>query len=247
MKYIFILIISILGLWACQPTTYLANIEENSPQVDTTMAVDTSIENLIAPYKKQLEATMNIKIGETAQTLPSDRPESLLGNFIADALHVQSEAYFGKSIDLTYTNKSGLRIPALNKGDITNGNIFELMPFDNMMVVLLLDYETLMQLIEHFVKKGGEPVSHHFRMVIKDGKPTNITLNGKPLDKNKTYKVATTDYLANGGDRLDFLKDKKRANLQVTYRDAVIEYIKAETAKGNIIDAKLDGRVVKEE
>lgn len=78
MKHLSILIITILGFWACQPTTYLANIEENSTQIDTITGIDTSIESLIAPYKKKLEATMNIKIGETAQALPSARPESLL-------------------------------------------------------------------------------------------------------------------------------------------------------------------------
>ena len=100
-----------------------------------------------------------------------------------------------------------------------------------------------MKMINHFATKGGEPISHHFKMVIEDGKPTNVTINGKPIDKNRTYKMATTDYIANGGDRLSFLKDRPTAHLEKFFRDAVIEYIKAETAKGNVMDAKLDGRV----
>ena len=238
-----ILLSFILLLTACKTNTFIADVEESSIQMDNSMEADAAIEKLIQPYKTKLDATMNVKIGEIAQSLDKNRPESLLGNWVADALHVQCEQYFEQKIDFTFTNHGGLRIPALNKGDVTIGNIFELMPFDNMMVVVELDYEALMKMVNHFAIKGGEPISHHFNMIIKDGKPTNVTINGKPIDKNRTYKMATTDYLANGGDRLFFLKDMKTAHLQKYFRDAVIEYIKAETAKGNVIDAKLDGRV----
>ena len=238
-----ILLSFILLFAACKTNTFIADVEENSIQMESSMEADAAIEQLIEPYKTKLDAKMNIKIGEIAQSLPKGRPESLLGNWVCDALHVQCEQYFEQKIDFTYTNHGGLRIPALNKGDVTIGKIFELMPFDNMMVVVELDYESLMKMINHFATKGGEPISHHFKMVIEDGKPTNVTINGKPIDKNRAYKMATTDYIANGGDRLSFLKDRPTAHLEKFFRDAVIEYIKAETAKGNVMDAKLDGRV----
>ena len=232
-----------LLITACKTNTFIADVEENSIQMDNSLEADSAIEQLIQPYKAKLDAKMNVKIGELAQSLPKGRPESLLGNWVSDALHAQCELYFEQKIDFTFTNYGGLRIPALNKGNVTIGNIFELMPFDNMMVVVELDYESLIKMINHFAAKGGEPISHHFNMVIADGKPFDITINGKPIDKNRTYKMATTDYLANGGDRLSFLKDRPTAHLQKFFRDALIEYIKAETKKGNIIDAKLDGRV----
>lgn len=238
-----IILSCLLLITACKTNTFIADVEEKSIKMDNSMEGDAAIEALILPYKTQLDATMNVKIGKVAQSLPKDRPESLLGNWVTDALHVQCEQYFEQEIDFTYTNYGSLRIPALNKGDVTIGNIFELMPFDNMMVVVELDYETLMKMVNHFAEKGGEPISHHFNMVIKDGKPTNVTINGKPIDKNRTYKMVTTDYIANGGDSLFFLKERPTAHLQKYFRNAVIEYIKAETAKGNVIDAKLDGRV----
>ena len=238
-----ILLSFILIFTACKTNTFIADVEDNSIQMENSMEADAAIEQLIQPYKTKLDAKMNIKIGEIAQSLDKGRPESLLGNWVSDALHVQCEQYFEQKIDFTFTNYGGLRIPALNKGDVTIGNIFELMPFDNMMVVVELDYQALMKMANHFAGKGGEPVSHHFKMIIKEGKPIDVTINGKPVDKNKIYRMATTDYIANGGDRLSFLKDRSTAHLQKFFRDAVIEYIKAETAKGNIIDAKLDGRV----
>ena len=240
----FTIILSCILLFAaCKTNTFIADVEGRSIQMDNSLEADAAIEQLIQPYKVKLDATMNVRIGEVAKSLEKGRPESLLGNWVCDALHVQCEEYFEQQVDFTYTNNGGLRIPALNKGDVTIGNIFELMPFDNMMVVVELDYESLMKMINHFAAKGGEPISHHLKMIIEDGKPTNITINGKPIDKNRIYKMVTTDYIANGGDKLFFLKDRPTAHLQKLFRDAVIEYIKAETAKGNILDAKLDGRV----
>lgn len=229
---------------ACQTHTFLADIDRQKIPMDSLAATpDTAIENLIAPYKKQIDASMNIVIGEVAQSLTKARPESLLGNWTADALHIQCEIYYQQPIDFTFTNYGGLRIPALNKGAVTIGGIFELMPFDNMMVVVELKYNELMQLLTHFAKKGGEPVSHQLRMRINDGQPSEISLNGQPLDANRTYKVALTDYIANGGDGLSFLRTVPQVHLQKYFRDALIEYVKNQTAEGKVIDAALDGRM----
>jgi 2',3'-cyclic-nucleotide 2'-phosphodiesterase (5'-nucleotidase family) len=240
----FTIIISLFLVFAaCKTNTFLANIENNSVRMDENIGEDSAMAQLIQPYKEKLDSKMNVKIGEIAKPLNLEKPESLLGNWVADALHVQCEQYYEQKIDFTYTNYGGLRIPALYQGDVTIGNVFELMPFDNMMVVVEIGYDDLMKLVDYFATKGGEPVSHHFHMRIKNGKPTNVTINGQPIDKNKTYKIATTDYIANGGDNLVFLKKLPSAHLQKYFRDALIEYIKAETIKGNRIDAQLDGRV----
>jgi len=139
-------------------------------------------------------------------------------------------------------NNGGLRA-SLPHGEITRGKIFELMPFENEMIVLELDGETTLELVNFIAEKGGMPVAG-LTLVIENNKPQNITINGKPFDKNKTYKVVTSDYLANGGDKLSMLN--KRLNDKLTgikIRDAIIEYFIEQNKKGVTITSSLDGRI----
>ncbi len=229
---------------ACKTNNFLADVQENSVRIEPALVEpDADINALIAPYKVKLDATMNEVIGETAQSLPKGRPESLLGNWCADAVHQKSEDYYQQSIDFTFINDGGLRIPALNKGQITLGNMFELMPFDNMLVVLELDYETLMKVFEQIASKDGEHFSSSIRLIINNQKVQSVTINGEPFQKNRTYKMATSDYLANGGGDFFFLKNKKRVNLDKFFRDALIEFVKETTAQGKQINAQLENRV----
>lgn len=239
-----LLALALLFFFSCKTNTYLVNIEETSVKMEAaTIEPDESIHELIAPYKQELDATMSEVIGQAAQTMPKGRPESLLGNWSADAIHKKTADYYGQPIDFAFTNDGGLRIPAMNEGNITVGNIFELMPFDNMLVVLELDYETVMQLFQFFAKKN-EHLSYPVKLIIKNETLQSATLNGQPLDKHKIYKVATTDYLANGGGNLTFLKNKTRVKLEKYMRDALIEFVKEETQANRKINSKLEGRVI---
>ncbi|MBT8196480.1 MAG: 5'-nucleotidase C-terminal domain-containing protein [Bacteroidia bacterium] len=155
-------------------------------------------------------------------------------------MHYKSDD--GHGVDFCLLNNGGLRA-SLPHGDITRGKIFELMPFENEMIVLELNGETTLELVDFIAEKGGMPVSG-IRFEIENQKPTNITINGKAFDKNKTYKVVTSDYLAHGGDKLAMLK--KRLNDKLTgvkIRDAIIEYFVEQNNKGVTITSSLDGRI----
>lgn len=206
-------------------------------------APDSAITAMIAPYKRDLDASMNAVIGLASHTLPKGRPESLLGNWATDAIHAQGERYTGERIDLAFTNSGGLRIPALPAGEITVGKIYELMPFDNILVTLQLSGAEVQALADYAAARGGEPVSRHLRFTIAEDRAQGVTLDGEPLDTAATYTVLTTDYLANGGDHLHFFKGKPQRSLEVYFRDALIDHIKALTAVGESVHAQLDGRI----
>ena len=177
---------------------------------------------------------MNKVIGETAGAFTKGQPESTLGNWFADIIYEQSCKYYGKPIDFATQNYGGLRIPSLPKGELTKGKIYELMPFDNMVVILELDAATVVQLLERIAAQGGWPTSKQLRFEIKDDKVQNIQINGKPFDYDKTYLVSLPDYIANGGGRCFFLKDQKRNETGKLVRDALLEYI-VECKKNNTI------------
>jgi len=236
----FYTMILVCTLAACTPRIHYLGTETKTYKTEE-IAADERVKDMVTPYKTRLDKAMNQVIGNLAKELPKAKPESPLGNFVADLIHKKSEDYYEKPIDFTVVNYGGLRIPALPEGEIIKGKIFELMPFDNMLVVMEIDANTLRQLFETMASNGGWPISKHIQYTIEDARATNILINGESIDEDKIYKIALSDYLANGGDKLFFLKDKKRHNLGVLFRDAIIEYITEQ--KGKPMDVTVEGRV----
>lgn len=193
-----------------------------------------------------MAAKMDEQIGETEMAMERAQPEGLLGNFVADACLSVAEKYYypednGK-IDFCILNNGGLRAP-LPLGKITRKNIFEVMPFENSLAVLTLKGETLEKLFSFIAVKGGVPVSG-IKLQIKDTAAMNIEVLGKLFEQEKTYRVVTSDYLANGGDGLFFLSNAvKRENLNLKVRDALFEYIGELTKAGKKITANVEGRI----
>ena len=129
---------------------------------------------------------------------------------------------------------------------ISKRNVFEVMPFENELIVLSMNGAVMKQLLNYIVSKGGVPVSG-LRMKIKNKEAADAMINNVPFDSTKTYKAVTSDYLANGGDDLAFLADiKQREYVNLKIRDAIIEHILQLTKDGKMIDPKLDGRISNE-
>jgi len=81
-------------------------------------------------------------------------------------------------------------------------------------------------------------------MTIANNKAVDITINGQALDADKLYSIATNDYLAGGNDKMGQLAMyEKRVNTGIKVRNMLLDYIKNQTKKGNIIQSKLDGRI----
>ena len=220
------------------PQLSSVKIEDNA-----TIESSTEIQTLILPYKKEMEKEMNLVIGACEKDLMKEKPESSLGNWMADLTHKKCEEYYGKPIDFAIMNYGGIRILSLPAGSITKSKIFELMPFENGLVVINVDAETVEKLFARMAEYGGWPISHQVRFKIKNKKPIDIQINGKPIDKNKMYKIALTDFVANGGDKCFFFEDKKQELLGKLFRDAIMEHVIELNAQGKKVDANLEGRV----
>ena len=135
-------------------------------------------------------------------------------------------------------NNGGLRT-TIDKGNITMGKIFELMPFENELVVLELDKSDYISLLSYIVKRGGEPFSG---MTIKIDKENKIISNSWPVnfENGEKISVITSDYLANGGDNMSFFQNKEQKKVGIKLRDAIIDYCK----KTDTINVKLDNRII---
>ncbi len=209
---------------------------------ETEILADENFKTFLAPYKTQLEHEMNEVIGFGTETMRGHGPESLLSNFSADVFRQVASDYLQTPIDLSIVNLKGLRaqVPA---GDITVSRIFELMPFENELVVLWLKGNELAELLDFFASIGGEGVSG-LKMGILGGKAVHVMIGGVSLNREQLYSIATNDYLAEGNDGMTQLKKAdKRVNTGIKIRDMLIDYIRQETAAGRKIESHLDGRM----
>jgi 2',3'-cyclic-nucleotide 2'-phosphodiesterase (5'-nucleotidase family) len=209
---------------ACAPkyafvqTTAHKNYSIKSNIADTLAAAD-----FLSKYRKTLELTMNQIVGYNDTKLDKAKPNSALGNMVADAMY---EAAFLKNntVQSAVANYGGIRLPSLPKGNITKGQIFELMPFENALVTMQLSGALMDTLCQMMAIGGGWPISN-MSFEIKNKKAISIYINNAPIDYSKTYTVALNEYMANGGDNCTFLKPLKKTNCGIIVRDAILNYV----------------------
>ena len=242
MKKVF-LYFSVLLISSCSRPLSISQIKYKEIRInDSTSLADKHIEELIRPYRDSMQAEMNEVLVINDTVLTKQMPESDLGNLLAEILLDKAQKYSGKKVDAALINFGGIRLTQLAKGNVTREKAFELMPFDNKIVLLELDGKTTQLLFDRMAGAGGTPVAGA-RYWIHHGKAEHITIQGEVLDANKNYTIALSDYLANGGEKLDMLKDKKQTKTDVLLREAFIEGFKDIAAQGKHLKRIKDGRV----
>ena len=235
---------SLLG--SCTTKYELVKSNREEYKISSDVAVDSTIIKTYLPYKAKLDAEMNEIIGETDVILSkgSSLPESVLGNFFADAVFNQVKKLEPK-VDFVFpTTKGGLRND-IAKGQIKVSNIFELMPFENQLVMFNLKGNDVLKVVNYIAASNGQPVSG-LKFNIKDKQAENIEINGKAFDTNANYWVVASDYIASGGDdATGFATPISRKNIGLLVRDALLNEVKDFKAAGKSINTKLDGRITK--
>lgn len=235
---------AIISLYACHHKPIISNVTESHIVVNNPK-IDSSLYKAIIPFKKSHDEQMSAVIAKSEDILVKADLESTLGNFFCDAVIYETKKLLANDsviLDVAIFNKGGLR-NSLPKGNITTGNVFELMPFDNEVVLVKLSGTQFKDMCFKIVEKGGIPIGG-MRMTIKGTNPTDITIKGNPFDETKDYWVVTSDYLANGGDNYTFFKNaKERKNMNVLLRTAIINYCEDITKLSQTIKPTLDGRI----
>lgn len=212
-------------------------------------ATDSGMYHEILPYRRQLETEMNRVIGYADMEMPKQKgkTETLLGNFVADLVLKSSATRSGAPVNFCLLNNGGLR-NSLPQGNITVGNIYELMPFDNELVVLTLRGSTVQKLADYVAAAGGHPVSGLRMEISEQNKAYPIYIGNTLLaaDTQSLYTVVTSDYLANGGDNMSFFSEAVNTRpLGYKLRDCILDYIVSEQQAGRHIVSALDGRITR--
>lgn len=231
-------------LSGCKYVQHHANIEARQLRIDTQMLVqDQEIEAMIQPYKETLEDKMNEVIGILDDDLQKHKPNSTLGNWFADVLAKQGAVIFDEDVDFAIQNYGGLRIPEIKKGELTVGQIYELMPFDNTFILVDLRTQDVLALAAKMAQKGGWPISEAISYTLQDTVASDIMIHGEPLANDKVYKVIIPDYIANGGDNCHFLVDLPRKESSILLRDGIIDYVRQETKAGRTLHVDNSKRI----
>ena len=238
--------ISIFLLSSCATKYAVVKSDREEYKINSDVAVDSTIIKTYLPYKAKLDAEMNEVIGETEVVLSksSSLPESVLGNFFSDAVFNQVKKLEPK-VDFVFpTTKGGLRND-IAKGPIKVSSVFELMPFENQLVMFNLKGSDVLKIVNYIAASGGQPVSG-LTFNIKDKLAENILINGKEFDVDANYWVVASDYIASGGDdATGFASPISRKNIGLLVRDALLNEVKEFKAAGKSINTKLDGRITK--
>ena len=209
------------------------------PSVFTTeeaaeLEADPEVSAIIEEVKEKNKEITSVVVGKTDVVLDGVREhvragETNLSNLITDAMLAASGA------DMAITNGGGIRA-SIDVGDITMEEIITVLPFGNYVVVKEYTGAQILAALEHGTKNYPEPaggfaqvagVTFTLDLNEEAGKRVkDVKIGNEPLDLDKTYKVATNDFMAAGGDDYTMLKEGKLVTELAALDEILIEYIK---------------------
>ena len=245
-KFILFILTTIIVVSCKNEPQQLVKIEAKLLSVTDSIQAKKEIEELIQPFKLKVESEMSKVLSYTPiDLLRTDGVlESSLGNLMADLCFERANPIFlsriKKNIDFAMFNFGGIRA-AISKGNITTEHAFNLMPFENSLVVVELSATKIKELASYLIKnKKAHPLSKHIKLSITK-KGYDLTINNEFLDDSKTYFVLTSDYLQNGGDLMNFFKNPIALHkIDYKVRNAIIDYFEEK----DTIKVKLDNRFI---
>ncbi|WP_419868633.1 5'-nucleotidase C-terminal domain-containing protein [Chryseobacterium sp. CT-SW4] len=232
MKKKFLLLgIGLVALTSCKTTSLqVANVQtQKNISINKEIQSDAEFVKIIEPYKQKLDKEMNQKISHTSVDLSKLGDNSNLGNLLADFTFDGADEWtqknLQKNVDAALINIGGIRT-SIGKGDILLKSVYEVMPFENEVIIVKMKGSDLQGLFNYYAKtQVNNPVSHLYIETI-NGKPVKSLINGKTVDPNQDYYIATSDYLALGGDNMSFFAKGESIPTGIKLRDLFIEYFK---------------------
>ena len=240
----FVVFITFLGLGSCrQDTTTLTRIEGKQIPIDSIISKATHIEEFISPYSTRIEEVLDSALAYAPKPITKEDGEfnTTAGNLLADIVRSQANPIFksrtGKDIDFVLLNHGGIR-SIISAGKVSARNAFEVMPFENNIVVAAVNGTAVNDMVAFIVQSGrAHPISGMQIVLDKDRKLRKALINGEPVNPKRTYYVATSDYLVTGGDQMGFFKNNISINdTDYLIRNAMIDYFKKVDTLAPVID-----------
>jgi 2',3'-cyclic-nucleotide 2'-phosphodiesterase (5'-nucleotidase family) len=220
--------------------------------VDSSIPDDPDVLKIIAPYEEKVRELSKV-IGRLEGGLSkTGAGGGSLGNFVTDAIRSQGQAKLGKPIVLAMVNNGGLRKNEIAAGELRASDIFELLPFENALVAVDVTGVQLAQILQVVTRDAQSGARIQFKWNDRDrpefisGKLVDASGKEYEIDPNQTYTILTIDYLLRlkSGAYAILQEAKNQTPLNLTLRDAVMNYVKSETAAGRPVRSVVDNRFV---
>jgi 2',3'-cyclic-nucleotide 2'-phosphodiesterase (5'-nucleotidase family) len=227
-------------------------VDEKASQtlIDSSIPDDPALVKLLAPYAEKVRA-LSAVIGTLDGSLTKTGVGAgTLGPFVTDAMLAEARRKSTKKIDMAITNAGGLRKNEIAAGQLRASDIFELLPFENALITLDLTGEQLKKILGTRDAQAGAQVEYRWneqnRTEVLSTKVLDASGAVHDINPKGMYTIVTIDYLykLNSGSYAVLQEGKNLTPLNVTIRDAVTDYIKAETAAGRHIKSQTDNRYV---
>ena len=227
-------------------------VNSKRPLVDASIPDDPDVEKIIAPYSAKVRELSKV-VGKLEGNLTKTGVGAgSLGNFVTNGMMAQAKARAGKPITLAIMNAGGLRKNEIGAGDLRASDIFELLPFENALVVVEVTGVQLAKLLQVVTRDAQAGARIQFkwneqnRPEFISGKLLDETGKEQEVDPQKIYTIVTIDYLVRLGSGPYAILQEAKSNtaLNVTLRDAIMDYVKSETAAGRPIRRVADERFV---
>lgn len=232
-------------LWGCKPY-HTNSINGSYLSVSDSSIHHRTSEQIIFPYRDSLSKSMHRVIGYADTTMSSIKPQGLLGNFVCDLLLADIPAkpdfqFLQNEICFSLLNTRGFR-STLAKGPVTVESIFNIMPFENTLLLVQMPQSSANAIATSVLEKKGQPISGNIHIKQTGDSTAELRYQNKPIDRD--FWVITTDYLVDGGDEMFFFsKAIKIIPVQLLLRDAIIQHIEQKQKNGQSLNAQLDGRI----
>jgi len=202
--------------------------------------VDENVARIVNRFDDQIRTEFARVVGETTVDLArSNHEESNVGDLVCDALREASGA------DIAFENGGGMRAD-IPKGRITLEQVYTLLPFDNVLVIMDLTGEQIRQILEQnansehaILQISGMTVQYDLTRPV-GSRITDVRVANEALEPRKSYRVAANDFLAAGGDQYATFKDGKNIVYGGSLRDIFAAYL----TKYSPVHPKLEKRIV---
>jgi 2',3'-cyclic-nucleotide 2'-phosphodiesterase (5'-nucleotidase family) len=221
---------------SCNTSYKAENVQYSSYKVQS-IDENKSLKSIIKPYSDSISKRMNVVIGYNERQLERKRQGNTLGFLITDAYLEMARQKVNPHVDAAFMNSGGIRLPDLPAGAITLGKIYELMPFDNLMVILKMKGSVLKEYLDTLAAGEGV-IESGITMQIANKLVQQVMVGGKPLDLNAEYIIVNSDYVVNNSG---ILKRIDRKTSSYLLRDAIVDYIRLiHVGGGKIIVSNTD-------
>jgi 2',3'-cyclic-nucleotide 2'-phosphodiesterase (5'-nucleotidase family) len=245
MKRFFFIAFLVVGLGACQSSQVVTGIGFKDYAVTTALKSDSTVLLMLKNYRDSVDTNMDEVLAISKEELLKEMPNSTLGNFLADAYLWAGAKHTNRPVDVAFMNHGGIRVNRIAAGKVTRRNIFEVMPFDNALVIIEIKGSLLQSYLDFLAADGGGGGVAGLSYQIQDKKAVNVLVGGLSLDPNKTYVMANSDYAVDGGGGFNAFKTMPQNRTNYLQRDAILDYCKMHKEAGRQVVVEQPKRITK--